>query len=154
MQHANPAHEHLPAHHTPVRLGATNMVEMVFPNQANHYGTLFGGNALKLLSQAAFLTASRFAPGHFVMAACKDVVFHRPVRLGQVLNMTGFVERVGHTSLTVVVTATVEDLCSGTCAAALDSRFEMVAVGADGRPVALATSTPDTPQTATPATTN
>ena len=102
MQHANPAHEHLPAHHTPVRLGATNMVEMVFPNQANHYGTLFGGN----------------------------------------------------TSLTVVVSATVEDLCSGTCAAALDSRFEMVAVGADGRPVALATSTPDTPQTATPATTN
>ena len=56
--------------------------------------------------------------------------------------------------LRVVVSATVEDLCSGTCAAALDSRFEMVAVGADGRPVALATSTPDTPQTATPATTN
>ena len=31
----------------------TRFVEMVFPEQANHYGTLFGGNALSLMGKAA-----------------------------------------------------------------------------------------------------
>lgn len=139
MQPTISAITHADAGSANARSAPTHMVEMVFPDQTNHYGTLFGGNALKLLSQAAFVTASRFAPGHFVMAACSDVVFHRPVRQGQVLNMTGLVTRVGRSSLTVVVTATAEDLCNGTSAPALDSRFEMVAVGADGRPVVLPT---------------
>ena len=34
----------------------TRIVEMVFPNQANHYGTLFGGDALRLMDMAAFVT--------------------------------------------------------------------------------------------------
>jgi acyl-CoA hydrolase len=34
---------------------------MVFPNQTNHYGTLFGGDALRLMDMAAFVTASRHA---------------------------------------------------------------------------------------------
>ena len=36
----------------------TRFVEMVFPEQANHYGTLFGGNALSLMGKAAFVAAS------------------------------------------------------------------------------------------------
>jgi len=39
----------------------TRIVEMVFPNQANHYGTLFGGDALRLMDMAAFVAASRHA---------------------------------------------------------------------------------------------
>jgi acyl-CoA hydrolase len=35
----------------------TRIVEMVFPNQANHYGTLFGGDALRLMDMAAFVAA-------------------------------------------------------------------------------------------------
>lgn len=39
----------------------TRMIEMIFPEQANHYGTLFGGNALALLAKAAFIAATRHA---------------------------------------------------------------------------------------------
>jgi len=38
----------------------TRFVEMVFPEQANHYGTLFGGHALHLMGKAAFI---RFTDG-------------------------------------------------------------------------------------------
>jgi len=41
--------------------GETRFVEMVFPEQANHYGTLFGGNALSLMGKAAFVAATRRA---------------------------------------------------------------------------------------------
>jgi acyl-CoA hydrolase len=39
----------------------TRIVEIVFPSQTNHNGTLFGGGALRLMDMAAFLTASRHA---------------------------------------------------------------------------------------------
>mgnify|MGYP003449498611 CR=1 FL=1 len=39
----------------------TRFVEMVFPEQANHYGTLFGGHALSLMGKAAFVSATRHA---------------------------------------------------------------------------------------------
>ena len=41
---------------------------MVFPDQANHYGTLFGGAALCLMGKAAFVAASRRARRAVVMA--------------------------------------------------------------------------------------
>jgi hypothetical protein len=48
----------------PARIMETKIVEMVFPNQANHYGTLFGGHALRLMDQAAFISASSLLPFH------------------------------------------------------------------------------------------
>src|SRR5258705_13609300 len=32
---------------------SVTMIEMVFPGQTNHYGTLFGGHALRLMDKAA-----------------------------------------------------------------------------------------------------
>ncbi len=43
------------------RITETRLMEMVFPGQANHYGTLFGGQALALMDKAAFMVASRYA---------------------------------------------------------------------------------------------
>lgn len=37
--------------------GTVELTEIVFPAEANHYGTLFGGNALQLMAKAAFLAA-------------------------------------------------------------------------------------------------
>ena len=47
---------------------ALELTEIVFPEHANHYGTLFGGNALMLMSKAAFLAARSFAQADVVMA--------------------------------------------------------------------------------------
>ena len=38
--------------------GTVELTEIVFPAVANHYGTLFGGNALQLMAKAAFLAAA------------------------------------------------------------------------------------------------
>lgn len=114
---------------------AVHMVEVIFPDQANHYGTLFAGNALSLLSKAAFLAASRHARADVVMAACSAVRFLRPVRLGQALALTARITRSGRSSMTVQVVGTAETLASGENHPALEGSFEMVAVNAQGRPV-------------------
>ena len=46
---------------------STCFIEMVFPEQANHYGTLFGGAALSLMGKAAFVAATRRARQAVVM---------------------------------------------------------------------------------------
>lgn len=115
----------------------TRFVEMVFPEQANHYGTLYGGNALALLGKSAFVTASRYARCAVVMAGSERIAFERPVRVGQLLEIVGKVVRVGRSSMTVEVSGIAESLMDGARTLALSGLFEMVAVGSDGRPVPI-----------------
>ena len=112
----------------------TELVEMIFPDRANHYGTLFGGHALNLLSKAAFLAASRHARCDVVMGRCQNVDFLRPVKVGQALRLAARVIRVGQSSMTVQVDGMAETLASGDVFSAMTGTFEMVAVDAQGRP--------------------
>lgn len=115
----------------------TRFAEMVFPDQANHYGALFAGAGLALLSKAAFVAASRWARGDVVMARSEATDFHTPVRVGELLDLSARVIRVGRSSLTVQVEGVAETLSTGARRPALSGRFEMVAVDADGRPVPI-----------------
>jgi acyl-CoA hydrolase len=115
----------------------TRIVEMVFPNQANHYGTLFGGDALRLMDMAAFLAASRHARKPVVTASSERIDFHVPVRQGQLAEVVGRVSRTGRTSMTVEVELWAEDLLTGTRELCTKGSFVLVAVDQDGRPIPI-----------------
>jgi len=115
----------------------TRIVEMVFPNQANHYGTLFGGDALRLMDMAAFVAASRHARKPVVTASSERIDFHVPVRQGQLAEVVGRVSRTGRTSMTVEVELWAEDLLTGTRELCTKGSFVLVAVDQDGRPVPI-----------------
>jgi len=117
--------------------GTVQLTEIIFPEHANHYGTLFGGNALQLMSKAAFLAAQGAAQRDVVMAGVSDVRFLAPVPVGHVLTLRAWVSRMGRSSLTVCVTGLAETL--GTAQdEVLNGVFDMVAVDGKGRPVAIA----------------
>ncbi len=116
----------------------TRMVEMIFPDAANHYGTLFGGNALALMAKAAFTAATRHAGGSVVMARSERVDFTTPIRVGEILNLTARVIRTGRSSMTVEVLGLAQATTGATERQALSGRFEMVAVDAHGRPLPIA----------------
>ena len=118
----------------------TRFVELIFPEQANHYGTLFGGNALSMMGKAAFVAASRHARRAVVMATSDKVQFHEPVRVGELIELTARVERVGRSSMTVAVEVIAETLVTGSRRIAMRGSFEMVAVDDAGRPTPIAPS--------------
>jgi acyl-CoA hydrolase len=132
MQFTNQAIEKSPSNP-----GEARFLEMVFPEQANHYGTLFGGTALALMAKAAVIAASRHARCAVVMAASDQIEFHMPVRVGQMIDFHARIERCGRSSMTVVVEVTAETLSTGERKSAMRGRFEMVAVDADGRPTPI-----------------
>ncbi len=107
----------------------TRIVEMVFPNQTNHYG---------MMDMAAFVTASRHARKPVVTASSERIDFHVPVRQGQLAEVVGRVISTGRTSLTVEVELWAEDLLSGRRELCTKGSFVLVAVDEHGRPAPIA----------------
>jgi acyl-CoA hydrolase len=109
-------------------------MEIVLPSAANHYGTLFGPNALSLLGRAAFFAATRFCGQSIVMAAANTVEFFAPIPVGALLDVRAQVIHVGCSSLRVRVRA----LRTDTTVLALRGEFTLVAVDASGHPTEVA----------------
>jgi uncharacterized protein (TIGR00369 family) len=116
------------------RLTEARLIEMVFPEQTNHYGTLYGGQALALMDKAAFIAASRYARRAVVTASSERVDFHVPVRQGQLVDLLARVVATGRTSITVEVKLYSEDLLTGERKLCTQGRFVLVAVAANGQP--------------------
>ncbi len=119
------------------RLTECRLVEMVFPEQTNHYGTLFGGQALALMDKAAFVVASRYARRTVVTASSEKGDFHVPVRQGQLIELVTRIVSTGRTSMTVEVDLYAEDLLTGDRQLGTRGRFVLVALDAHGKPTAV-----------------
>ena len=107
--------------------GELLMADMVFPPQTNHYGTLFGGEALRMLGKAAFIASTRDTRKVMVMAASERVDFTTPIREGEMIELAARVTMRGKRSQRVRVELWAEDLLSGERRRAASAEFVMVA---------------------------
>ena len=114
--------------------GELRLVDIVFPQQTNHYGTLYGGDALKMMGKAAFIAATRHARAVMVMAASDRVDFISPIREGELVELVAKVRMTGRTSVRVEVSLASEDLITGDRRSAATAMFTMVAINESGRP--------------------
>lgn len=114
--------------------GWLTTAEMVFPGTTNHYGTLFGGDALKLMGKAAFVTATRHARQVMVMAATNRIDFKAPIDGGDMVELVSRVKMTGRSSLSVEVQLWAERLLTGQRRQSATAEFVMVAVDHTGRP--------------------
>ena len=113
---------------SPSNTAPTLMVDVVFPEQMNHHGTLFGGAALALMDKLAFLVATRETRCPMVTASSGHIDFHRPIPQGRLVELSGQVLRRGRRSVEVQVDLTAEDLTSGVKETSASARFVLVAV--------------------------
>jgi acyl-CoA thioesterase YciA len=75
----------------------------MMPRDTNADGTIFGGVILSLMDQAAYIEAMRQAHHRYVTVAFKEVEFHKPVYVGDVLSLYSETTRMGRTSITIHV---------------------------------------------------
>lgn len=110
------------------------MVEMVFPQQTSHYGSLYGGNALSSMGKAAFVAATRHCRKAVVMASSQRVDFSNQIQEGEIIEIVPHVVNVGRSSMTVDVRLRAENLQSGKRRECGHASFVMVAVDELHRP--------------------
>jgi acyl-CoA hydrolase len=114
------------------------LLEIVYPEDTNSQGTLFGGHALSLMDRLAFIVASRFTRMPVVTARSEKVEFLSSVKQGELVELTGTVVDVGRTSLRVEIEMQREDLLTGDRSLCTTGEFVMVAVDEEGRPAPIA----------------
>lgn len=118
------------------------MIEMVFPDQTNHYGTLFGGHAPRLMDKAAFVAASRYARRTVVTACSERVDFKNAVHHGNLIELAARVVATGRSSMTVLVELFAEDLLSGDRRLCAQGKFVLVALDENGKPTDISLGSP------------
>ena len=81
----------------------------MMPRDTNAHGTVFGGIILSYIDVAGGVEAVK-ATGHdrFVTVAMKEVIFHEPVFIGDLVSFYAETIRIGKTSLTVKVIVEAE----------------------------------------------
>ena len=136
---------------------------LLLPKDTNAYGTIFGGVILSHVDLASAIEARRIAPHHFVTKAMREVEFHEPVYVGDIISFYTETVRVGRTSVTVrvlveaerwgavpelaagvrnQVTAGVTAGGHGETVKVTEAEVVLVAIGSDGRPVPVRSESP------------
>src|SRR5690349_24357710 len=81
----------------------------MMPRDTNAHGTVFGGIILSYIDIAGGVEAVR-KTGHdrFVTVAMKEVIFHEPVFVGDLVSFYAQMVKMGNTSITVRVVVEAE----------------------------------------------
>ena len=81
---------------------------LLLPKDTNPMGTIFGGVILSHVDLASAVEARRTAKHRFVTKAIREVEFHAPVFVGDIVSFFTETLRVGRTSITVRVSVEAE----------------------------------------------
>ena len=86
---------------------------MMMPRDTNALGTIFGGIILSYIDQAGAVEAHRWVSGQIVTVGIREVAFHQPVFVGDLVSLYTRVEHIGRTSITVKVEVEAERRIGG-----------------------------------------
>lgn len=113
---------------------------VAMPGDTNPDGDMFGGWIISQMDLAAWLHARKLTSNlrdKMVTVAIDNIVFHRPVFVGDCLICHAMVEKVGRTSVTIRIEASVERQGSDLCEQVTEGRFTYVAIGEGRRPTPI-----------------
>jgi acyl-CoA thioesterase YciA len=87
----------------------------LLPRDTNSQGTVFGGVILSYIDMAGAIEAHRHTGmARFVTVAMREVIFHKPVFVGDLVSFYAETVRIGNTSITIRVIVETERVGAST----------------------------------------
>jgi acyl-CoA hydrolase len=120
-----------------IKAAETRIFKAVFPNTTNHYDTLFGGTAMMMMDEVAFITATRFSRQYMVTVSSDRIDFTKPIAAGTIVELIGSITHIGNTSMKVRVDIFVEQMYSEHREKAVSGEFSFVAIDEHKKPTAI-----------------
>ncbi|NQX41061.1 Acyl-CoA hydrolase [Pedobacter steynii] len=120
-----------------IKASETRIFKAVFPNTTNHYDTLFGGTAMHMMDEVAFITATRFSRQIMVTVSSDRIDFKKPIPAGTIVELIGTVSHIGNTSLKVRVEIYIEQMYSEDREKAVTGEFSFVAIDEHKKPIKI-----------------
>lgn len=81
--------------------GVVSLQTIAMPADANWNGDIFGGWLVSQMDLAGAVAARRRSHGRIATIAIDAMVFHQPVKIGDVLSCYTDIERIGNTSMRI-----------------------------------------------------
>jgi acyl-CoA hydrolase len=120
-----------------IKASETRVFKAVFPNTTNHYDTLFGGTAMLMMDEVAFITATRFSRQRMVTVSSDKIDFNKPIPAGTIVELIGSISHIGNTSMKVKVEIYVEQMYTEDREKAVVGEFSFVAIDEHKKPVSI-----------------
>jgi acyl-CoA hydrolase len=115
----------------------TRIFKAVFPSTTNHYDTLFGGTALHLMDEVAFICATRFSRKKVVTISTGQIDFKKAIPAGTLIELVAKVDSVGRTSCKIHVDIFMEQMYSELRETVVSGTFSFVAVDENKKPIPI-----------------
>jgi len=114
----------------------------MLPRDTNSQGTIFGGVILSYIDMAGAIEAHRkTGMDRFVTVAMREVIFHQPVFVGDLVSFYSETMKIGTTSITTRVIVEAERYGEpGQKARVTEAEVVYVAVGKDGKKTKIASN--------------
>lgn len=127
-----------------VRESQVEMVEIVFPNDANPLGNIFGGRVMQLIDIVGSVSAMRHARKLVVTVSMDQLEFRNPIKVGEIVILNASVNYVGTTSMEVGVKVTAENPLTGERRHTSSAYLTYVAIDMTGKPTNIDPIVPET----------
>ena len=112
---------------------ATEMVQVVLPNDANPLGFILGGTVMHLIDIAGAIACHRHTRSLLVTAAVDGLQFLHPIKVGDLIILRARVTAAWTTSLEVEVEVFSEETLTGVRRMTSRAYLTFVAIDRDGR---------------------
>ncbi len=113
----------------------THVFKVVFPETTNHHNTMFAGRVIMMMTETAFMTATRFSRKNFVMVSSGKIDFTKPIPAASLIELVGRVEEIGRTSIVVGVEVFLEKMKEVFREKVVGGTFTLVAVDDEHKPI-------------------
>jgi acyl-CoA hydrolase len=128
----------------PVQDSQVELLELMYPNDANPLGSIMGGRVMHFIDVAAAIAATRHSRHTCVTASVDHIDFRSPVRVGDLLVLKASVNYTGRTSMEVGVRVEVEDRRTGLRSHTSSAYLTFVGLSDDGRTIPVPAVVPET----------
>ncbi|MBU2890979.1 acyl-CoA thioesterase [Celeribacter halophilus] len=119
--------------HTPEGMELT-LRTLAMPADTNASGDIFGGWVMSQMDLAAAIRANERCNGRTVTIAANEIVFKKPVKVGDTLCVYTAVDQVGRSSMVIRIEVWARRAFSAQRDHVTEARFTMVAVDEAGKP--------------------
>jgi uncharacterized protein (TIGR00369 family) len=127
-----------------VKASRISIAQLMQPEHANNLGNVHGGWIMKLADEAGALACMRHAQRRVVTVAIDSMVFHNPIKIGELVLLTAEVTFTGHTSMEAEVQVQAENPITGERTRTNNAYLVYVALDDNGKPVAVPSIIPET----------
>ncbi len=131
---------------SPKRAEPLSSWDLVFPNDANPYGSMFGGRLMALMDKVGAMAGAAYAGTVVTTASTEAMDFLHPIRVGEQIEARARVVSVGRTSMVVKVDVYSDSVLTGKRQHCTSAHFNFVALDGSGRPTRVPPLLVETPE--------